>query len=274
MAKELIDLMPSRCKNPNAPSSDDKGWLTYVEPYFGGGQLLFANNPAGISEVVNDINSQLMNFWQVVQKADENSFVRRAIMTPVSQKIFKGACLWSRSNIEPGMEVDHALAFFVRCRQSRQALGKDFVTLSTSRTRSGMNEQVSSWLNAVDGLPEVVQRLRRVLILCEDAIKVIKNTDNQRTLFYLDPPYMQSTRVVKNAYENEMSIEQHELLLKTLATVKGKFMLSGYMTDLYQDYANSHNWRRVDIDKKLSSSSKQQKETRTECVWMNYDQNQ
>lgn len=51
-AKHIISHMPPRCKNPNAPAPGDAGWLHYVEPFFGGGAVLFAQDPEGISEVV------------------------------------------------------------------------------------------------------------------------------------------------------------------------------------------------------------------------------
>src|SRR5262245_66094548 len=46
----------------------------YVEPYFGGGAVLFAKDPIGVSEVVNDIDKDLTNFWRVLQ--DEQTFAR------------------------------------------------------------------------------------------------------------------------------------------------------------------------------------------------------
>ena len=40
LAKKIVELMPPRCKKPNAPEADDPGWLHYVEPHFGGGAVL------------------------------------------------------------------------------------------------------------------------------------------------------------------------------------------------------------------------------------------
>src|SRR3954465_10404086 len=70
LTKHILGLMPRH--------------LHYVEPYFGGGQVLFARDPAdrrlwwtgltsdgrqaqGVSEVVNDISGDLMNFYAVLK---------------------------------------------------------------------------------------------------------------------------------------------------------------------------------------------------------------
>ena len=93
------------------------------------------------------------------------------------------------------LDVEAAVAFFVRCRQSRAGGFKDFATLSRNRTRRMQNEQASAWWNCVEGLPAVSARLRRVVILNEPAIDVIRREDGERTLYYLDPPYLHETRV-------------------------------------------------------------------------------
>jgi DNA adenine methylase len=92
------------------------------------------------------------------------------------------------------------------------------------------------------------------------------------TCFYLDPPYMHQTRVTIKDYEYEMSVEDHKKLLNCLSQIEGKFLLSGYRHELYDDFAQNFGWHRVDrvIDCKASSSK--EKPTRTECLWMNYTQ--
>src|SRR4051812_39480727 len=54
LAQWIISLMPARAKNTNKVAPEDPGWLHYVEPYFGGGAVLFAHDPEGISEIIND----------------------------------------------------------------------------------------------------------------------------------------------------------------------------------------------------------------------------
>lgn len=270
LSQRIVSLMPPRAKNPNAPADDDPGWLHYVEPFFGGGDVLFAMDPEGISEVVNDIDWHLTNFWSVL-RSDElfPQFVRAVEAMPVCQGEWDIA-EETLKHSDDFPAVNAAVAFFVRNRQSRQALGKDFCTLVRNRTRRGMQEQVSSWLSAIDGLPEVHARLQRVAILNGDAVKVIRQQDGPRTLFYCDPPYMHETRTVKDAYEHEMTSVEHSELLKALSEIKGRFILSGYRCPLYDATADEAGWKRIDIKIDNKSGGGKKKQTRTESIWTNF----
>lgn len=276
LAPWIISLMPPRAKNPNKPADDDPGWLHYVEPYFGGGAVLFAQDPEGISEVVNDSNGELTNFWDVVKSPTLlKSLIRCLKLTPCSQVEFNRAVNHGREAVNgrlAGDPVERAAEFFVRNRQSRQSLGRDFATLARNRTRQGMNELPSACLSAIDGLSEFSQRLQRVVILeSSDACKVIKQQDGRRTLFYLDPPYLHETRSSTGEYgAHEMTRDDHGRLLKTLRSIRGRFLLSGYRSQLYDGFAKLYGWHRHEctIDNKASSSKKKQQ--KTECVWTNY----
>ena len=222
-----------RCRhdasNPNDPDINDPGWLHYCEPYFGGGSVLLVNDPTGISEVVNDVDGRLTNFWRVLQGEDSFSrFARVLSAMPFSEAEWR---LASESNgADP---VEDAVRFFVHCRQSLAGRMDGFAPLSRMRTRRGMNEQASAWLNAVAGLADVHSRLQRVSILNRDALDVIRQQDGSRTLFYLDPPYLGETRTADDVYSFEMCAKQHETLLETILACKGRVMLSGYRSDLY-----------------------------------------
>jgi DNA adenine methylase len=189
LASFIISRMPPRCANPNKPDPADSGWLHYVEPYFGGGAVLLGQDPDGISEVVNDRNHDLTNFWRVLQNPDAFSRFRRCVeAVPFSELEFNDAAA------PAGDAVDRAVRFFVRCRQSLAGRMKGFTGITKTRTRRGMNNEVSAWLTCVEGLPAVHDRLKRVLILNDEALTVIRKQDGSRTFLYLDPPYLDSTR--------------------------------------------------------------------------------
>jgi DNA adenine methylase len=179
------------------------GHVHYVEPFFGGGSVLLNKSPDGISEVVNDVHRDLTTFWRVLQDSRKFAKFSRIIdAIPFSQVEWEDAT-------EPARDpVRKAVNFFVRCRQSRAGKFDCFATLSRNRTRRQMNEQASSWMTAVDGLPAVAARLKRVVVLDDEATKVINSQDGPNTLFYLDPPYLHETRVTTADYDHEMSTDQ------------------------------------------------------------------
>jgi DNA adenine methylase len=244
--------------------------LHYVEPFAGGLAVLLAKEYEGVSEVVNDLDGHLMGFWSVL--ASEKmfaDFVRIVQATPLSQEVFR--------NAEPIGDADNpierAVRFFVRCRQSRQGLRKDFATLSKNRTRRKMNEQASSWLTAVEGLAEVHDRLKRVVILNDDAVAIITREDSPNTLFYLDPPYLHETRITTQDYSQEMTEHDHARLLAALGDIEGKFLLSGYQSAMYDDAATLNDWHRVEVEIDCKASGAKEKPKRKECLWMNYRPN-
>jgi len=189
--------------------------LHYVEPFFGGGAVLFSRDPndatlwfsphaphEGVSEVVNDINGRLINFWRVIQDvATFEQFRRKVEAIPMARAEWEMA----HNHVYGHDSVADAVAFFVDCRQSRSGLMTSFTAITRNRTRRKMNGNVSEWLSAVCGLPEVHARLRRVLIENMPATDLIQREDTPAALFYCDPPYLHETRTSTDAYAFEMA---------------------------------------------------------------------
>jgi DNA adenine methylase len=132
-----------------------------------------------------------------------------------------------------------------------------------------MNEQASAWLGAVDGLPQVHRRLRRVMILNRDALTLIRQLDKAGTLFYCDPPYVPTSRTAPSVYAHEFTTDQHRELLRVLRSCRGKVMLSGYPTDLYD--GELADWHRREIDQPNHAAGGRHKRRVTEVVWMNFE---
>jgi DNA adenine methylase len=279
LAKRIVAMMPPRCANPNKPDPADPGWLHYVEPYAGGLSVLLANDPEGISEVANDLDHELTRFWQILQCPGHfEEFRRRVETTPMSEWEWENArkqFACSSQIDEPDLDpVERAALWFVRCRQSLAGRMKGFTGVTRTRTRRGMSNEVSAWLSAVEGLPAVHARLQRVLILSRDALEVIRGQDGPRTLFYLDPPYLHETRVTTGEYAHEMDAGDHAALLDCLGGLRGKFILSGYPSALYESYRARHGWTRTDIDIANHAAGGTSKRRMVECLWTNYPPHQ
>lgn len=270
LARRIVALMPPRVRNGNKPAANDSGYLHFVEPFFGGGQVLFSNDPQGISEVANDLNQHLINFWRVL--ANEKSFerfIRLAEATPFSAERYAQSAARLKLPID-GQSTKAALDFFVCCRQSLAGRMKSFTGITKTRTRRGMSNEVSAWLTALEGLPAVHARLKRVLILNEPAVGVIRKHDGPRTLYYIDAPYVHSTRASIKDYQHEMKNEEHEELISVLLTIQGRAIVSMYHHPIYDALHLQHGWRLVEFELPNNAAGGQTKRRMTECVWMNY----
>jgi DNA adenine methylase len=240
----------------------------YVEPFAGSLAVMLHKSPQGISEVANDLDGTLSNFWKVLQDEDSfTRFVRRVETIPFSETEWHYAREALKTDPDADA-IDRAVWFFVQARQSVGSRGRQFKPPTRTRRR-GMSQNLSAWLSAIDGLPAVHARLRRVQILCRPALKVIRDIDGPDTLIYAEPPYLPSTRKEAKVYREEMTDADHRELLDTLLACKSKVMLSGYANPLYDTMLSS--WQRHDFRlRKRSAHGKHMALQATECLWCNF----
>jgi DNA adenine methylase len=251
LAARIVALMPRH--------------LHYVEPFAGGLSVLLAKPAEGVSEVVNDLDGELTNFWGVLQgESTFTCFHRLVEAIPFSEVEWERA---ERRLVDPD-SVRRAVAFFVRCRQSLAGRRDTFAPLSRTRTRRGMNEQASAWINAVEGLRAVHARLRRVVVLNRPAAEVIRQQDGPETLFYLDPPYLHQTRSTTGEYRHEMTEQEHRDLLRLIRQAQGKVMLSGYPSPLYDEALEI--WVRHVFDLPNNAAGGKKKARESEVLWCNF----
>jgi DNA adenine methylase len=271
LARRVLELMPPH--------------LHYVEPYFGGGQVLFARDPGdrrlwwpgltsdgrradGVSELVNDLDGDLMNFYAVLKDPDTFARLRHLLdLTLFSEAEWQAA----RGLLDGGERdsVARAAALFVSVRQSRQALREDSATPVRTRLRGGRQDHVNAWWGAIDGLEDAHRRLRDVMVLCRPALDVIRQEDTVATLFYLDPPYLHRTRTARKAYGRfEMTEDEHRELLATIRQCKGKVILSGYASELYDGALADWNQHAFDLPNNAAGGQKKDRET--ELLWCNF----
>jgi DNA adenine methylase len=265
LARRIVALMPPH--------------LHYVEPFAGGLAVLLARDPddprlwagagsgmRGVSEVANDLDSRLVNFWQVLR--DEDTFARfrrRVEALPLSRDEWQAAHAHEYGK-DP---VADAVPFFVDCRQSLAGRGKGFTSITRTRTRRGMNGNASEWIGAVEGLADVHARLRRVVLENLPAVELIPREGGPLTLYYCDPPYPHETRTARKVYGPfEMTEADHRELLDVLRGCKGKVMLSGYPSGLYDEALAGWNRHTFDVPNHAAGGKKKGRET--EVLWCNF----
>lgn len=80
---------------------------------------------------------------------------------------------------------------------------------------------------------------------------------------YADPPYVRSARrSARDLYRYEMTDEDHVRLLDILCHLECPVMISGYHSELYDEYLSG--WRLLTVEVMGHAG------LNTECLWMNY----
>jgi len=233
----------------------------YLEP-FGGGASVLLNKPPVDVETYNDIDQRITRLFRILRdRGDE--FVRRVRFVPYSQVEFEAAATYPSD----ADELTKAICDFTRWRQSFGGQGESW-SYTTTRARGGMAGDVNAWWTAIEGLPRIIERLRRVQIICQSAFDAIPKFDHADALVYCDPPYLHATRRSPNVYHREMTDDDHVRLADLLHRCESKVLLSGYPSDLYDELYS--DWRRVDFDIANHAAGGRKKKRQTECLWFNH----
>lgn len=237
----------------------------YVEP-FGGAAGVLIQKPRAYSEVYNDLDGDMVNFFRVMQDPAERArLIELLVMTPYAREEFDLA--WASSE-EP---IERARRLVIR---AQMGFGSAGATKGTTGFRIDTKREYETaqhvWAQYPNSLAALGLRVTGVLIECRPAIDIIPAHDTPETLFYVDPPYVHDTRCRVNmgnsrGYRHEMTDHDHVQLLEALKSVAGMAVLSGYPHPLYDDVLAG--WERYETSARISGGRGTAR--RTECVWIN-----
>jgi len=237
---------------------------TFVD-VFGGAANVIMNMPPSNVEVYNDLNSDLVGFFRMLRDPEQfEEFHRLATLTPFSREEFYHC----RDTWRESEGVERWYKYFVMCRMSFGGSQHSW-GFSSTITRRGMASTCSKWLSMIDHLPAFVERLQRIQIEHYDWRKILEIYDRDETLFYMDPPYVHSTRS-HGGYEHEMSDDDHRELVERVQSLKGMVALSGYENEIYNMDWKVYSWdsyARGAAD--TTRPKKRARPKRTEMVWTN-----
>jgi DNA adenine methylase len=184
--------------------------------------------------------------------------VRRIRLTPFSRVEFD-----ETSNRLPQDPMESARHLVLRSFMGFGSNAHGRATGFRANSNRSGTTPAHDWCNYPDALVEIIGRLAGVVIENRDAIKLMAQQDGPETLFYVDPPYVWSTRGDESPdYVHEMDDSQHRSLLAFLPTLEGMVVLSGYPNAMYDEALPA--WRRIEREALADGARK-----RTEVLWIN-----
>jgi len=252
MFNSIIEYFPPR-----------KSYNTYIEPFGGSYSIGLKKDPVEI-EIYNDMDKNVYALYKVL--AD-----------PIMYKEFKRNCdlVYYSEDIrsehikklkdETISMVERAFSFFYVNRTSHNGVGG---FSKNTYVRRSMSKSVSDFLSAIDRLPELHDRLSKIIVTNTNGMDLIRKFNRENAFMYCDPPYEQSTRT-STRYKVDMDRSGHEDFLDAVIESNAKILISGYHCDLY-DKLLDNGFKKVSFEVKTISGNFKPK-TKTEYLYYNYE---
>ncbi len=207
---------------PAFPWPGGKGWAVkhvlpripehtcYCEPFAGGLAILLAKDASRV-EVVNDINSDIVNFYRCV-RFHPDELIKDLQFVLNSREEFND---FKR---QPGLtDIQRAARWY---RKQTISFGGDGHSFAIQRkSGGGSNKSRASLIEKIGALNE---RLDRVVIECLDWKYCLELYDSDETFFFIDSPYTECK------IENYKSWTAGDLrvLRETIDKLRGKYLLT------------------------------------------------
>ena len=235
----------------NAHLPHPKSYDKYVEPFAGMLGVLLSRPPV-LTEVANDIDGRIVNWWRVVRdKSDELAHKMR--YTPYSRQEYETA--YELRNSED--DVTQAWATTVLLTQSIYGMG-----LAGDKTKFRIHMGTNNYITYSNRIEKLANRLRKVVLENRPAEQIIQQfCKYPDSLIYADPPYI-SENVGDNVYRHGNSTFNKNSMLELFDSCVGSVAISGYADD-WDDLG----WYKVEHETKSIIAG----EGRTEVLWLNYE---
>jgi DNA adenine methylase len=220
---------------------------------------------------LNDHDERIMTVYRVCQDPLQHEALRQRLhFTPYARAECQRSRQIQREGWADADPVTRAWAIIVNLQQSfANNLGGGWRTNLFSRNSA------ASWWTWLDGLNDMLDRLRHVYLECDDALAVMQRWDSPQTLFYCDPPYLGADM----GHYATWTASDLQALIATIATCQGSVVLSGYPSALiptdwpchrFDAYASSSGQGQTagrDRTRKAMADELGDRH-RTECVWV------
>lgn len=233
LAKDIIELIP-------------KDHTTYVE-VFGGALSVFYGKERSKLEVVNDINSQLINLHRAIRNNPETMSIYLNKLL-ISRELFDDI---KHQRMRANNKIEAAAFYLYQLTHSFGSKGDNFaMNAKSGRKPKDLYKSYHKWSN----------RFKGVTIENRSFNKLITLYDKEETFFYVDPPYVSTESYYKNT--GGFGKKEHEELAALLSNIKGRFLLSyndcELVRELYKDF-NIRVSKEIDYTLGRNASGKNKK---------------
>ncbi len=228
---------------------------TYVEPFAGMLGVLLQRKPVA-NEIINDLNSDVVNWWNQVRENTEK-LAHKIAFTPWSRETFNNA---QKMLLNPKLDnLNRAWAFHViiqqslfhgPCNNNSWSIGYNYLTNASSGKWTGKE------------LLPLANRLFRVQVENRNALGLLERMiEEDRAVIYCDPPYRSANT---NPY-GVLDIDW-DRMTELVKSQKGKVAISGY-----GDEWDQLGWVRNEYKTIFRGTTKNKKASeRIEVLWTNY----
>jgi DNA adenine methylase len=239
----------------------------FIDAFGGGASVTLQMPPTGSSyrQTYNDLDGEVVNFFRVLRE-HPTRLIRAIRLTPFSRAEWEQSYQEAGDSDSTAGRVEAARRFYVRAWQSFGSSGlrkQDTEWRAEKKAKRG-SSVISGW-NDTDNLHDVADRLKNVQLEKRDALELIPAYDFPGALFYVDPPYLLSTRSRKGYSEEMASADDHTELANVLRAAEGAVVISGYPSELYEELYTVHGWEKRTRSSQVGAPGEQ----RTECLWLN-----
>lgn len=236
----------------------------YIEPFGGAASVLLRKTPA-VTEIYNDIDNRLFRVFKTIREYPVQ--LSNALNNTLFSRKELEYC-YKNLNNETINDVEFSRIFITI---SHLAISTTSINQNTGFRGSINSRDYCSQAGTFYSLPEIVSilrlRLKNVIIENNTYSKLIERYNKDKnSLWYFDPPYTPESRSEssnRRGYSHDMSIEQHEQLIDAILKIKGKVVISGYDSELYN--SKLKDWHIETTRNMIDSRIK-----KTEILWMNF----
>lgn len=206
----------------------------YVEAFAGGANLLFSRLPSKV-EVLNDFDSNLINFYKVVRD-DYVALIQSLEFTLTSRELFEEyKAKYKKNDYKDSLEQAHIYYYLNRACFAADMRNPVFGT-HTDRPNGLVVKDIDKNIRLAHS------RLSKVTIENKSFEFLFDIYDTENTFFFLDSPY----RETKQYAVGNFGDDKFQLLKECCEKCKGKFLYTinddEYIRELFKDfYIQDHN---------------------------------